>query len=209
MGAIKEVGIPCQELGTAVPGEQVLKYGATTGLSFGTVESVGAIRLIEYQQPCGTPQLLLFTDQIIIRGNAGAPFSAGGDSGSLVLTVDLHPIGLLFAGNKASSVANHISNVVSSFAAIGTMDFVGQSCGPDSTKPELTIVLPLVDFLKINFAEILQIPGVVGLGAGIDERTQSAVVNVYVQTENDVVFVPPEIYGWPTRAIVSGAIRAL
>ena len=47
-----------------------------------------------------------FKDQIVTTN-----MSAGGDSGSLVLTIDNVAVGLLFAGSSTSMIANQIENV--------------------------------------------------------------------------------------------------
>ena len=55
----------------------------------------------------------LFKDQIAITG-PGMPFSAGGDSGSLIWTWDSsrRPVGLLFAGGGNTTFANKIGAVL-------------------------------------------------------------------------------------------------
>jgi hypothetical protein len=77
--------------------DRVAKVGRTTGLTRGQVTafevddvvvefSIGALR---------------FDDQVEVAGTAGAAFSAGGDSGSLIVTADgLRPVALLFAGGE-------------------------------------------------------------------------------------------------------------
>jgi hypothetical protein len=56
----------------------------------------------------------LFTDQITIRSNNANPFSAGGDSGSLIWTADSRraAVGLLFAGGGGLTFANRITRVL-------------------------------------------------------------------------------------------------
>ena len=73
----------------AFVGQWVQKYGRTTGQTYGTVSAVNVIVDICYeaQVPCHCKKnkLARFVDQIaIIDGN----FSAGGDSGSSILTND-------------------------------------------------------------------------------------------------------------------------
>ena len=55
-----------------------------------------------------------FKDQITVTGNDGRPFSAGGDSGSLIWTWDetRSPVALLFAGGRDYTFANKISHVL-------------------------------------------------------------------------------------------------
>jgi hypothetical protein len=64
----------------------------------------------------GAPGVALFVDQIIIKpGN----FSAGGDSGSLIVVqkggAARSPVGLLFAGGFGITVANPIDAVLLAF----------------------------------------------------------------------------------------------
>jgi hypothetical protein len=88
-------GVPSSTIAAAVANMQVIKYGRTTGLTSGRVDSVNASVNVTYDS--GTA---LFTGQVIIKGTAGA-FSAGGDSGSLIVTASGHnPVALLFAGSN-------------------------------------------------------------------------------------------------------------
>ena len=91
----------------------VMKYGRTTGFTSGTVDSVDAIVNVGYDS--GTAR---FIGQIIIRPGK---FSAGGDSGSLIV-VDggaegRRPVGLLFAGSKTVTIANPIAPILQRFGA--------------------------------------------------------------------------------------------
>ena len=52
----------------------------------------------------------LFTDQLIVKGARGA-FSAGGDSGSTIVSYDGKAVGLLFAGSPFFTIANKMQNV--------------------------------------------------------------------------------------------------
>ena len=101
----------------ATPAEATLgakgqKYGRTTGYTHGTVTGINAVIDVSYRG--GTAR---FEDQILISGNG---FSAGGDSGSLIvseglLAADRRPVGLLFAGSATSTIANPIDIVLDRF----------------------------------------------------------------------------------------------
>ncbi|WP_017626590.1 hypothetical protein [Nocardiopsis chromatogenes] len=93
---------------TAEFGAPVRKSGRTTGVTAGTVTGAGDF-LVNYH-----PFVLLFRDQIVIEGD-GAPFSAGGDSGSLVVDSADRLVGLLFAGSPAHTLANPIDEVLTAF----------------------------------------------------------------------------------------------
>jgi hypothetical protein len=99
-------------------GQQVKKYGRTTGLTKGRVEAVNATINVGYDSG-----VALFVNQIIISPGT---FSAGGDSGSLIVcdgkgknrANDRKSVGLLFAGSQTITVANPIGDVLNQFGAI-------------------------------------------------------------------------------------------
>ena len=74
---------------------EVTKVGRTTGVTRGRVTAFEIDNLI-VGFDVGD---LRFDDQIEIENAGDRPFSDGGDSGSLIVTGDLHAIGLLFAGS--------------------------------------------------------------------------------------------------------------
>lgn len=94
----------------------VKKYGRTTGLTKGKVYALNATVNVGY----GTGRAARFANQIIITPGT---FSAGGDSGSLVVgdrqgkntTNDRKPVGLLFAGSSLYTIANPIGAVLDAF----------------------------------------------------------------------------------------------
>jgi hypothetical protein len=90
----------------------VQKYGRTTALTTGTIEAVQVTMDVCYDETCS--QIARFVDQITI---AGGTFSAGGDSGSLVVAHEpLHrPVALLFAGSETSTLASRIDLVLDRF----------------------------------------------------------------------------------------------
>ena len=92
-------------------GEPVQKYGRTTGLTQDVIDTVGMEADVCYDELCN--QVGRFVDQIGING----PFSAGGDSGSLVVTDDgvRRSVGLLFAGSETDSIVSRIDKVLGHF----------------------------------------------------------------------------------------------
>jgi hypothetical protein len=97
-------------------GLEVQKFGRTTGLTIGRITGIHATIDVQYRNG-----MARFEDQIVISGNGrGGAFSAGGDSGSLVVTKgtllgDRRPVGLLFAGSSVSTLANPIEPVLERF----------------------------------------------------------------------------------------------
>jgi hypothetical protein len=96
----------------ATLGLEVQKFGRTTGLTIGRVTGIHATIDVGYRNGVAR-----FEEQIVI---SGAGFSAGGDSGSLIVTKgrllgDRRPVGLLFAGATGSTLANPIDLVLDRF----------------------------------------------------------------------------------------------
>jgi hypothetical protein len=91
-------------------GLAVQKSGRTTGWTTGTIVAVDAQVTVTYADfGRGDAD---FISQTRIQGNA-PPFSARGDSGSLVTTVaGDHPVGLLFTSDNAGSFANDLDMVL-------------------------------------------------------------------------------------------------
>jgi hypothetical protein len=83
-------------------GQTVKKTGRTTNLSMGRITVVNATVDVNY----GGGRVARFMDQIVTTA-----MSAGGDSGSLLLTGDSIAVGLLFAGSPIATIFNQIENV--------------------------------------------------------------------------------------------------
>jgi hypothetical protein len=86
--------------------------------------------LIDYEAKCGDIKnkvpaafTAYFTNQVSINGGT---FSAGGDSGSLVVdTGTSRPVALLYGGNTVSTVANPIQDVIAAFGGPATFSIIG------------------------------------------------------------------------------------
>jgi hypothetical protein len=86
----------------------VHKFGRTTAYTVGRVTSTDTDVTVSYDTGNFT-----FQEQIIIVGQNGIPFSAAGDSGSLILQRGTNnAIALLFAGSSTHTIANHIGDVL-------------------------------------------------------------------------------------------------
>ncbi len=117
-GAIIDVGQVSSQATAATVGMAVKKSGRTTGLTSGVVQSINVTVDVGYSDECGgaATKVARFQNQIFI-GPSG--FSAGGDSGSLIVeNVATNPraVGLLFAGSPSVTVANPIGEVLSALA---------------------------------------------------------------------------------------------
>jgi hypothetical protein len=94
----------------ATLGMTVGKSGRTTGLTMGRVTQIGVSVNVNF----GGGRVALFRNQIAIRSVNSNPFSAGGDSGSLIWqwASGVRPVGLLFAGGGGTTFANPIGAVL-------------------------------------------------------------------------------------------------
>ena len=90
------------------PGMPVQKYGRTTGQEYGNIDSINAAVRVGYSSGTAT-----YVDQFIINSTT---FSAGGDSGSLILTQNGdYPVGLLFAGSSTTTIGSPIGPILTRF----------------------------------------------------------------------------------------------
>lgn len=93
---------PCEK------GTIVSKSGRTTQLTRGRITDSDAVVRVRFDG-----RTAIFRDQIAIQGPPGELFSRGGDSGSIVWTVEgRRPVGLLFAGGDGTTFANKIHHVL-------------------------------------------------------------------------------------------------
>ena len=106
-------GFPSTTPALPLPGMLVQKYGRTTQYTHGRVFAVNAAIRVQY----GSGRVATFRRQIgILPVEGEARFSAGGDSGSFVVTEpDRRPLGLLFAGGGNQTFANPIQDVLTKF----------------------------------------------------------------------------------------------
>jgi hypothetical protein len=88
----------------ATVGMGVIKVGRTTQVTTGTVLAVNATVAVNY----GAPGVGVFRHQILTTA-----MSAGGDSGSLLMSRELNAVGLLYAGSAVLTIHNHIADVES------------------------------------------------------------------------------------------------
>lgn len=173
----------------------VKKSGRTTGLTTGTITAFKVTVDVTYNKTCGIgSQKARFINQIMI-GYAG--FSAGGDSGSLIVEdCSSYPraVGLLFAGSSTVTVANTINDVLSSsgVSMVGTKKYCTSVGTTGSSIMTAQSQLPpqanhkaveAVSRVKERHEEaMLRIEGVVGLGVGLSETVPGQVIiEVYVK----------------------------
>jgi hypothetical protein len=108
-------GIPSRTTVAPYFRQAVQKYGRTTSLTKGKVYALNAAVNVSYGDLDGDghDDVAHFVGQIVVTPGA---FSAGGDSGSLIVTQSgNYPVGLLFAGSSSVTIANPIDLVLSYF----------------------------------------------------------------------------------------------
>lgn len=104
------IGTPGPTPITASLGLAVVKSGRTTGVTAATCIATGAAVRVQYDGFTAN-----FVDQDIYQNNQ-TPFSAPGDSGSLIVDqAEKRPCSLLFAGSAQITVGNPIRHVVDAF----------------------------------------------------------------------------------------------
>ncbi len=193
-GSILDIGQVGSSTTEAILNMPVKKSGRTTGITTGTVTAVNVTVDVIYNKVCGIgSQKARFTGQIMI-GPGG--FSAGGDSGSLIVEdCLLYPraVGLLFAGSNTVTVANPINAVLSSFSVsmVGVSDYCSTIIGSSTMTAQSSQLPPQANHRAVEAANkvkerneeaILRIDGVVGIGIGLSETVPGEVViEVYVK----------------------------
>jgi hypothetical protein len=196
-GFIEGIGIISSTPAAPAVGLAVIKSGRTTGTTTGTIGSINTSVDVQYQISCGIGKrfVISYTNQVLINS---AGFSAGGDSGSLIVTngANFNPVALLFAGSSSITVANPIGEVLTRIGtALGqSVSFVGGGGGgggghgrghggilglPDQAVDHANGVL------EQNRHDLMSKPSVLGVGLGAaDEANSQAAIVVYVDKTN-------------------------
>lgn len=226
-GAILDVGPPCTATQDPAIGMAVMKSGRTTGLTQGTVQAIDLSVRIQYQPSCGHGRKfnISYTNQVAIAPGPAGPFSAGGDSGSLILSDDgtPNPVALLYAGSSTVTVGNPVGDVVSALTAGGhTFGFVGQACTATAASAwgaaSRALSSPAQNDVEVartvkerHEPDLLARPEVAGVGVGADVTDPSrAVIVVYVEAAGAARphGLPAELDGVKVRVIPTATIVA-
>lgn len=116
-------------------GLNVMKYGRTTGFTTGQISEINVTVSVCYQTrgPFMCARAATFTDQLGIQSSS---FSAGGDSGSLIVSQSgKNPVGLLFAGSSTRTLANRVDLVLDRFDVVVDDGSGGGGGGPTNSPP--------------------------------------------------------------------------
>jgi Peptidase family S64 len=215
-GAIEDIGSPSTVVQPATVGLSVAKSGRTTGFTTGSISSVTTSVNVQYQQNCGQGKkfVVSYTNQVVINSTT---FSAGGDSGSLIVSNDSchHPVALLFAGSSSSTIGNPIGEVLTKLSAlVGPVTFVGSVCansvpdqpisdGAQPGEPSSESVQRAVKAMRTRETDLMSRPGVLGVGVGASETgTNEASIVVYLDAATGAsANVPKRINGVRVRKV--------
>jgi hypothetical protein len=220
-GFIEDIGAPSTATVNPSVGLSVIKSGRTTGFTTGTISSINTSVSVRYPKSCGANggTAVSYTNQVVINSTT---FSAGGDSGSLILTNSGHnPVALLFAGSSSATIGNPINEVMSKLSArLGSsLSFVGsggfaaastfsadsalQPYTPGRSQVELPeqAVLHASQVLEQHRDNLMNTPLVLGVGVGrSDENDTDAAIVVYVnKTTGARPFLPKSLDGVKVR----------
>jgi hypothetical protein len=204
-GFIEDIGVPSSVVRNAAVGLSVAKSGRTTGFQTGTISSINSSVTVKYTVECGSNRgtNVSYTNQVVINSTT---FSAGGDSGSLIVTNDSchQPVALLFAGSSTSTIGNPIGQVLSRVStSLGrTVSFVGTTCGTAGAAAAGTSTsaaggqmreLPeqaadrATQAMEARKNDLMSRPSVIGVGVGQSETNpDEAVIVVYVDRTTGV-----------------------
>ncbi len=213
-GEILTVGVPASTPGTPKVGMSVAKAGRTTGFTCSSISATNTSVNIQYETQCsgGTTWVVSYTNQVLINSRT---FSAGGDSGSLIVdATTAQPVALLFAGSSTSTIGNPIGDVLN---AIGGASFVGGgthavNCG--GGKPRKAVAA--ASFSKAAAAKEKHVKGLmeddavmaVGVSQSDDDDSEAVVLVLVEQGHKLRQDIPAFIDGVKTKVIVSDKIRA-
>jgi len=209
---------PSATIGIPSLGEAVGKSGRTTGLTCSNIQSLNLTILVNYESVCGAASpafTAYFTNQVTISGGT---FSAGGDSGSLVVdTGTSRAVGLLYGGNSTSTVANPIQDVIAAFGGPAAFNIVGGadhgvSCAHTATASAAQVgttqaaLLPqerqrVAAVQQRRAAQLMQDASIksVTVGASADNPNEGALL---IQVSGSTIpRVPPSIDGVRTRLV--------
>jgi hypothetical protein len=215
-GEIEDIGTISSVVRTPTVGLAVQKSGRTTGHTTGSISSVTTTVSVRYPKSCGSGggTVRTFTNQVVISSST---FSAGGDSGSLIVSTGScpQPVALLFAGSSTSTIGNPAGEVLNRLStALGdTVSFVGGTCSSSNAaeisvlgqEPSLSreMVARVTAVKERNENRILSRPGVIGMGVGAaDDNASEGVIVVYINKDAGVrPRLPRQINGVRVKVI--------
>jgi hypothetical protein len=216
-GFIEDIGVPSGVIKDAAIGLGVAKSGRTTGFTTGTITSINTSVRVSYQKGCGTGKKfnISYRNQVVISGST---FSAGRDSGSLIVTNnDAHqPVALLFAGSSTTTIGNPIGEVLTKLGASlnnTNMSFSGTKAVSTTAAvgPSEALVALASEAVKEHGPAWMAHGNVIGVGVGAaDENPYEAVIVVYVdRNQGNVPDLPDQARGFRVKRVLTEPFVAL
>lgn len=228
-GFIEDIGIPSSTVVNPSVGLGVAKSGRTTGFTTGTIASINTSVNVQYTRDCGGGKkfLVAYTNQVVINSTT---FSAGGDSGSLIVTNNgsHNPVALLFAGSSSTTIGNPIGEVLTklgtalgrtfSFSLVGAAapTTLGGDMGGGGRQPFTPGLAGLMQLpqqaadralavLEVHRGNLMVTPGVMGAGIGASNRADGeAAIILYVNKNSaNRPNLPDSIDGIPVTVVLT------
>jgi hypothetical protein len=209
-GYIEDIGVPSSHVRAAAVGLGVAKSGRTTGFTTGTISSTNTSVSVRYQPVCGRGggTAVTYTNQVVINSST---FSAGGDSGSLIVTNNSchQPVALLFAGSSTTTIGNPVGEVLTKLGtATGlALTFVGTTCtAKTEEEPGVLrddVIQATAAVLDLHRDDLMATTGVIGVGVGASRTApgEGAIV-IYVDSTAGVLpRLPRRIDGVRVRVV--------
>ena len=217
------LAVPSDVLGK---NEGVAKSGRSSGLTCSTLQAFNVTVSVDYDSACGGAKAFTstFANQVIVNGGS---FSAGGDSGSLIVTSDsARPVALLYGGNTTSSSGNPILDVLNAFqSGANSATIVGGpdhavSCAPTASSSAAGPATPGAAALspqerqrvmaarQQNAARLREDPAVssIDIGASADNPAEGAVIIRFSGSPRTPI--PQVLGGVRTRIVRAQAAEA-
>jgi len=207
-GTIQDIGVPSSMVVAPTVGMSVAKSGRTTGFTTGTIGSINTNVSVQYQRGCGQGKkfVVSFTNQVVINSST---FSAGGDSGSLIVTNNSNhnPVALLYAGSSTTTIGNPIGDVLTAISSAlnRTVSVAGTTQGP-SIETLAENGLPPQEVERVTSVKnrqargLMSRAGVIGVGVGADLGNPEIVVYVDRTTGNRPE-LPPQVENVRLRVV--------
>ena len=212
-GIIQDVGTPSKTVRNPTVGLAVAKSGRTTGFTTGKISSVNTSVNVQYQKNCGSGKkfIVSYTNQVVINSSS---FSAGGDSGSLIVSntssTCRQPVALLFAGSSSTTIGNPIGQVLTKLGQNTgkTYTFVGQTCTAaaatqEMRSPSQAEIDRVITVLEGHRNNLMAQSAVIGVGVGhmAGDTTKAAIIVYMDKSQGTRARLPRSIDGVPVRII--------
>ena len=209
---------PASSTATPTISMTVAKSGRTTGLTCASISSTNTNVNVQYQRGCGKGKkfVISYVNQVVINSSS---FSAGGDSGSLIVAqATAEPVALLYAGSSTTTIGNPIQDVINALGVsfVGGANHGVSGCPAGGTASATAAREPMPGSMgravlaKEKHADrLMQDPAVLGVGVGADpDDPNQSVVVIYLEQGRAHAPVPAQLDGVRTHVIRTDEFRA-